>query len=350
MSFYDDIEFRFTSDNSVGLYDKITGDIFHSETGALKEANEKFINPLEILIKNIKSDKICVLDICFGIGYNTKAFLIKYGGKGIHVDALEYNQNYACLSPFIFDTINDDDLKIFILSQLYSSKINPEKIKCIIKEIRNSPEIEFFAPLTSCFNSLYLNDAYINCPNFQNLSFLHNIYYNYISNNIKYDKNTNKYNRSEINFKFGDARKTIFEVNNRYDIIFLDAFSSYKDPRLWSIHFLNIIKSKMKSDSLLLSYSKSTPFRSALVQLGFYAGKTFINNKDMGTVASLNKNYIQNPLSDYDLNLINTKSGIVYKDPDLNLTGEEILYNREIEAKKSNRISRTQFIKITNRD
>ncbi|MCD7780197.1 MAG: hypothetical protein LUH05_05945 [Candidatus Gastranaerophilales bacterium] len=345
MKFYDDIEFRFTLDNSVGLYDKITRDIFHSETGALKEANEKFVNPLEVLIKNLKSDKICVLDICYGTGYNSKAFLIKYCGKGAHIDALEYNQNYACLSPFIFDTINDDDLKIFILSQLYSSKINPEKIMSIIKEISDSPKREFFAPFTSRFNSLYLNNMYKSNPNFQNLSFLHNIYYNYISDNNKNTSCVNKYNNSKINFKFGDARKTISDTNNLYDVVFLDAFSPKLDPRLWTIDFLSLVKSKMKQNSLLVSYSKSVPFRSALKELGLFIGKTLINNIDMGTSASLNHEFIINPLDDYDYRLIETRSGITYKDKNLNLPPSDILNNRNSEAKKSDRISCTLFNK-----
>ena len=32
-----------TEDKSTGLYSNVIGDIFHSRTGALKEANEKFI-------------------------------------------------------------------------------------------------------------------------------------------------------------------------------------------------------------------------------------------------------------------------------------------------------------------
>lgn len=149
-----------------------------------------------------------------------------------------------------------------------------------------------------------------------------------------------------FNPHIGDARKTILSLNNSYDIVFLDSFSCKKNPTLWTIDFLNFVKQKMKPNSLLLSYSKSTAFRSALIQLGFYVGKTFINNTDMGTTASLNKEFILNPLDDYDFKLINSRSGITYKDPSLSLSPSQILYNRNIEINNSNRISRTKLSKM----
>ena len=76
MDMFKKIEFRFTDDNSVGLYSKKVNDIFHSQTGAFKEAYDKFYLPTLVLLKESNS-KINLLDICYGIGYNTKTFLNK---------------------------------------------------------------------------------------------------------------------------------------------------------------------------------------------------------------------------------------------------------------------------------
>lgn len=64
----------FTNDGSVGLYSAKYDDIYHSATGALTEAYEKFIYPIDwdILLMH---DNINILDICYGVGYNTKSFL-----------------------------------------------------------------------------------------------------------------------------------------------------------------------------------------------------------------------------------------------------------------------------------
>ena len=64
----------FTNDGSVGLYSTDFNDIYHSATGALTEAYEKFIYP-EDFNNLLQKDKIKVLDICYGIGYNSKSFL-----------------------------------------------------------------------------------------------------------------------------------------------------------------------------------------------------------------------------------------------------------------------------------
>ena len=68
----------FTNDGSVGLYSENDNDIYHSTYGALTEAYEKFILPADIdfYIKN--QHKIKILDICYGIGYNSKSFLNFY--------------------------------------------------------------------------------------------------------------------------------------------------------------------------------------------------------------------------------------------------------------------------------
>ncbi len=159
------------------------------------------------------------------------------------------------------------------------------------------------------------------------------------------DLKLNKYNKCNFEYKLNDARVSVPDLNMQYDVVFLDAFSSKKCPELWTIDFLSVIKQKMKSNSLLLSYSKSTPFRSALLNLGFYVGKTIIDNNDMGTVASLNSCFIKNHLSDYDYKIISSKSGLPYRDKNLNLPAESIIENRNNEIKNSTRISRSQVDK-----
>ncbi len=345
MGYFEDIKFELTQDSSVGLFDKKIGDIFHSKTGALTEANEKFINPVLRVLSNFTSN-LNVLDICFGIGYNTKALFENLNGYNINVDALEYNKNFIFLSPFIKDEINNDDLKLFLLSQIFLSVQENYDIAAVLAAITSGEYNEFISPFTLAYiKQLNIKSDIIN-PLTDKQAFLHNIYYNYISQSMKCYVKPTKYADSFINFFLGDARKSILTTNRMYDIVFLDAFSPQKDPTLWTIDFLSVLKLKMKQNSILLSYSKSVPFRSALLQLGFYVGKTILNNSDMGTVASLNSFLVQNKLSKEDLNVIETRSGIPYRDINLSLPPNDIIINRSIEGAASNRISRTQFQKM----
>ncbi len=345
MGYFKNIKFELTADNSAGLFDEKVGDIFHSRTGALKEAQEKFINPILNLLSYFP-DTINVLDICYGIGYNTKALFQNLGINNINVDALEYNQELIFLSPFIKDEIFNDDLKLFLINQILAFAEKKEDIASVLAAVTEPEYKEFISPFTMQYIDNINSNSYVTNPFDNKQLFLHNIYYKYISQSMKSYIKPAKYQDSSINFYSGDARKSIFLTKNMYDVIFLDAFSPQKDPTLWTIDFLAILKLKMKQNSILVSYSKSAPFRSALLELGFYVGKTIINNTDMGTVASFNSYLIQNKLTKDDINIIETRSGIPYRDINLSLNANEIIINRSIEGAASTRVSRTQFEKM----
>ena len=74
----------FTNDGSVGLFSPEADDIYHSTYGALSEAYEKFILPANFEEHFKNNNEIKILDICFGIGYNTKSFLNYFFEKILH--------------------------------------------------------------------------------------------------------------------------------------------------------------------------------------------------------------------------------------------------------------------------
>ncbi|MBQ9245833.1 hypothetical protein IJ182_06160 [bacterium] len=344
MGYLNNIEFINTEDKSVGLYSNNVSDIFHSKTGALKEAKEKFIMPIKE--SGIEfCHEINILDICYGIGYNTKSFLeFNSVASNVNIDALEYDKNLLYISPLINDYINDDNLKLFLINSMIKTE-NDFNHFIDISELMLNEHFDFLSDFGKSFIKILLSEIYKYNPSTIKNSFLHNIYYNYISESMNNGLKFNNYNNVNFNYYLGDARKNIIILKKQYDVVFLDAFSSKKDSTLWTIDFLSQVKSKMKKDSLLISYSKSTPFRSALIELGFFVGKTLLKNKDMGTVASLNKFLIKNPLNDYDLKIISSRSGIPYRDKTLTLPHDNIIKNRETESNSSDRISRTKLSK-----
>lgn len=167
-----------------------------------------------------------------------------------------------------------------------------------------------------------------------------------MSDSIKKDSKYAFLENINIKYHTEDARLSIFELKNDYDYVFLDAFTPLKDPTLWTYDFLKLIKSKMNPNSILISYSNSTPFRSALLELKFYVGKIIINKKSYGTIASINPKKIQNLLNEYEIGLTKTRSGIFYKDPDLNLSKNEIIMNRTTEKSNSDIITASKYKKI----
>ena len=65
----------FTNDGSVGLFSPVDDDIYHSTYGALSESWEKFIIPSRLEEYLSSHNEVKILDICYGIGYNTKTAL-----------------------------------------------------------------------------------------------------------------------------------------------------------------------------------------------------------------------------------------------------------------------------------
>ncbi len=384
---------KFTEDGSVGLYSNEVNDIYHSVFGALSEAYEKFIFPSKIdeFIKNNK--KIKVLDLCFGIGYNSKAFLNFYFQKlheknnyinSIHTNnifglknhevvlhGVEIDKNLIKLSPLIKqnknfinknsnnlfskNNINDknkfyipEEINLILLKKLiekYGKNYLDEELIQILNDKSNK---KFFSQNLAYFIKSYSSEGYKLSHIEYILTFLHNIYYKYISNSYK---NTLKVLENR-NFDFElfdtDARAFIKNSNLEYDFIFLDAFSPSKVPTLWTVEFFAQLYEHSSENCMILTYSNSASIRHAFLENNFYVGKIYnkYENRFTGTVASKNKNLIDTPLDKFDFGLIETKAGIPYHDnEELNLSNEEILEKRKIEVENSNLISATQYKK-----
>ncbi len=261
----EDIEIIITDDGSIGLYNKKLDEIYHAKEGAKKEAFEKFIEPCLILNKK----PLKILDICYGIGYNTKCALENFYSIEL-IDCIEIDKELATKSP-TFE---------------YASSKN---INEIIEQ------------------------------NLQNPDF--------------------------ITFYFDDVRKIIKKLNKKYDIIFHDGFAPHKQSELWSEDLILEISKKLDKNGIYCTYNHSKPTLNALFKTGLTIGKTIKNNKTIGTVASFNKNLIQNPLNEFELNSLKTKSAITYRDKNLNLTHNAIVEKRNEEIKNSTLETLSHYLK-----
>jgi predicted methyltransferase len=61
-----------TGDSSITLFNEKYQEHYHSTKGAVEESFEKFVKPCKIA-ELAKSGKIRILDVCFGVGYNSAA-------------------------------------------------------------------------------------------------------------------------------------------------------------------------------------------------------------------------------------------------------------------------------------
>lgn len=139
----------FTNDGSVGLYSTDFNDIYHSATGALTEAYEKFIYPVDFN-NLLQKDKIKVLDICYGIGYNSKSFLNfifeNYCQKN-------FSKKYSLTKHYIDKIHTNNILQELLGNFIYKNNICNEKIytdnifdKISITAIDNDKILSYISP------------------------------------------------------------------------------------------------------------------------------------------------------------------------------------------------------------
>ncbi len=388
----------FTNDGSVGLFSPDADDIYHSTYGALTEAYEKFILPSNFKDYLKKNNEIKILDICFGIGYNSKSFLnyllnfiynetidtnkIKNIDKiytnnkkyKVYIHALDNDKNLALLSPFFVTNkkiLKNNNLSFYNekIKKMLCDKTEPKYILrkevniLLLQKMISQIDEEVIRILNSKEYAPYFDKMMINLlPRFGLLknsngilypvcylvSFLHNIYYKYISSSYKTAVNALKLLDFNFDLEIDDARQIVKNDSTLYNYVFLDAFTPAKCPCLWSIDFFKELYRLLDDNGMILTYSNSAAVRNAFINAGFFVGKIFSEslNKFTGTIAVKNKSLIKYELSEYDLGLLKTKAGIFYRDENLSLTNEAIISAHKKDVENSNLISSSKYIKM----
>ena len=197
-------EFIITSDGSATLFSKEFNEPYHStKDGALHESMQKHVIPALSFHKAKKEVKI--LDICFGLGYNTLATLY-------YIKKENLSTKLHIISPEF------DEKLIRSLSSFNYPKEFKELKPIIIKLSQN----------------LYYEDK-----------------------------------QFKIEILLGDARETIPHIKEKFDIVYQDAFSPQHNPLLWTREYFADIRAVSSDDSILTTYSTAITTRMGLYENGF---------------------------------------------------------------------------------
>ena len=209
-------------DGTNTLYSKEFNEPYHStKDGALHESLEKHVKPSLTLKK--EKEQLTILDICFGLGYNT------------------------------FTTL------YYIKKQKLSTKIH------IL-----SPEFD-----EGLVRSL---DTFEYPPEFENIKHIIKA----VSQDLYYEDEQFK-----IEILSGDARKSIPKIKEKIDIIYQDAFSPVHNPLLWTKEHFADIRAISNSDAILTTYSTAAAIRLGLYENGFLIFVHRAELMRYSTVASL---------------------------------------------------------------
>ncbi|AXK47973.1 hypothetical protein CRU87_09580 [Aliarcobacter trophiarum LMG 25534] len=199
-----------TSDGSHTLFSQKYNQHFHNtEDGGLSEALNKHIIPAFIYLQDKK--EVNILDICFGLGYNSFATI------------------YYILK-------NNLDIKI----NIYSPEFDLDLIETL-KDFTFPKEFDEFKNII-----------------------------NELSTNQKYEDE-----KIKIEIFIGDAREYIRTFpENFFDIVYQDAFSSEVNFELWTKEYFSDIYKICKNNSIVTTYAISTNIRLSMYESGFYIYET----------------------------------------------------------------------------
>ncbi|MGA9380167.1 MAG: MnmC family methyltransferase [Phormidium sp.] len=262
-----------TNDGSFTFFSPEFGETFHSQSGAIQEAEAKFVQPLQ-LKQQAQKPKLQLLDICYGLGYNTAAALKAIWEINpdcqIELFALELDATVpaAALAHHLMDNW-------------------PESIPEILSQLSSDRQIQ--------------------------------------TNNLK------------AKLLIGDARSTIQQLpaNWQADAIFLDPFSPPNCPQLWTVEFLGEVAKHLKPEGKLATYSCAAAVRTALLAAKLKIGATTpVGRKSPGTIASFSPTDLP-PLSQQEQEHLQTRAAIPYRDPNLSDRANVILHRRHLEQQTS---------------
>lgn len=260
-----------TADGSFTFFSIDYGEAFHSKYGARQEAESKFVQPT-LLVEQAERSSFRLLDICYGLGYNTAAAL----------EAV-WRVNPTC--------------HIEVMG-LELDKAVPQA--AIAHHLLKSWHPEIQELLTTLAQTYFVETP-----------------------------------RFKAELLLGDARQVLQHMKQTsFDAIFLDPFSPPRCPQLWTIEFLTLVASFLDSNGRLATYSCSAAVRAALIAAGLKVGSTApAGRRSPGTIAAWE--LALPALSAQEAEHLLTRAAVPYRDPTLGESAEEILQRRSEEQAHS---------------
>jgi tRNA U34 5-methylaminomethyl-2-thiouridine-forming methyltransferase MnmC len=193
-----------SEDGSFTAYSKEYDEHYHStKDGALKESYQKHVIPAFVSLKH--RDEVTILDICYGLGFNTLCTLLYYK-----------------------ENVPQSRLNI------YSPELDVE----LIRSLKNFTYPKEFDSLREIIIRLSEEGIY-------------------------------KDEKLYIELYLGDAREYVRRFENKFDIVYQDAFSPSSNPMLWTKEYFSDIKKAIKDEGVLSTYSIALKTRIALYENGF---------------------------------------------------------------------------------
>ena len=271
-----------TADGSFSLESARFGEAFHNSAGALNEARAKFSRPAE-LDRFRRSDRLRILDVCVGLGYNTAVIL----------------EDLADSAPAV---------------EWWGLELDRRPLQLALEQ----PTFRglWSAEVLQRLEAIHTSDGWNDPPN--------------IGHQL-----------------WGDARATLATIPEpqRFDLILQDAFSPQRCPELWTEDFLAGLSQRLAAGGRLLTYSRSAAVRASLQRaglqlysllpapgerIGWSSGTMAV--KPGGDCTETGPGW--RPFSAMELEHLLTRAAVPFRDPDGTASCAVILKRRTLEQEQ----------------
>jgi tRNA U34 5-methylaminomethyl-2-thiouridine-forming methyltransferase MnmC len=272
-----------TRDGSYTFFSEEFQETFHSRQGAKAEAFYKFSRATN-LIAAAQCNRLCLLDVCYGLGYNT----------GMALETI-WQANPSCHIT------------------LYALELDPTvPVGAIVPELLQG----WSEPVQGILQDLARQQRSI-------MPML------------------------DATLLIGDARQTVQQLSQQQvqaDSIFFDPFSPRRCPQLWTVEFFREVCRCLAPTGKIATYSRSASVRTAMREIGLAIGTIPLDQEDwceyrphdwsQGTIGAWTATDLT-PLTPMEQEHLQTRAAVPYRDPSLTDTAAGILARHEVEQKAS---------------
>ncbi|MEO1093580.1 MAG: MnmC family methyltransferase [Cyanobacteria bacterium J06638_28] len=263
-----------TADGSQTFFSETFGEWFHSRGGAYAEARTTYVQATNLVERAQRQDSITILDICYGLGYNTAAAL-----EGIW--RVKPDAQIRLVGLELDVAVSQAAIAQGLLKEWPDSVQKALQILAAHRQIRD---------------------------------------------------------RLHADLLIGDARRHIkMLAASRFqaDVIFLDPFSPPRCPQLWTVEFITLIAQCLHPQGVLATYSCAAAVRTALQIAGLHIGSIAATGRRWPGTLATRADIALSDLSQQEQEHLETRAAVPYRDPTLQETAAVIRQRRQQEQSQS---------------
>lgn len=263
-----------TADGSQTFFSEAFGEWFHSRGGAYEEARTTYVQATDLVKRAQGQDSITILDVCYGLGYNTAAAL-----EGIW--AVKPDMPMRLVGLELNATVPQAAIAQGLLKEW------PTPVQVALKTLATTYQIR---------------------------------------------------DRLRADLLIGDARrhiKALVKSGFQADVIFLDPFSPPRCPQLWTVEFITLVAHCLHPQGFLATYSCAAAVRTALQMAGLHIGSIATIGRRWPSTIATHAALTLPALSQQEQEHLETRAAVPYRDPTLQDPAAVIQQRRQQEQAQS---------------